>query len=425
MKIELNQEDLKKYLHFAFLGNYVINGCREPSKVIQEYEVLEKKLYALYYKVCCFGFESAMENTLADIRDRVYDELAEYIDQFENEIWLEKTAEIVAEREFETEKDEEMRMRKTFVAEILIQKRLRSDGGRIVHIDFPDLKFQTTKQIAHENNRWIWCANAQRLPCKPPRVCVLSAFVSVHPEQTEVGHKLRSVVSHEILRVSERVGAVQPRNAAHHQQMESVVRVHEKGQNGIHRRYVRLNGRFQSPVGRIKCPKIFLSAGADIDGVLPFGRAVRDREAVSVGVFRGIRHGNFRIVEDLLRFARGECVNIRVPEPAAPAAVYAEEDVLRSVARKIGKQNGGQISRVFLRRNFCDGFARFRLRHDDADLPRKQSLVVEGRIQGDILLAFARDAPARAGDQRGLRFPRGGCLRRRSRRHCSDQGSCT
>ena len=90
---------------------------------------------------------------MADIRDRVYDELAEYIDQFENEIWLEKTAEIVAEREFETEKDEEMRMRKTFVAEILIQKRLRSDGGRIVHIDFPDLKFQTTKQIAHENNR--------------------------------------------------------------------------------------------------------------------------------------------------------------------------------------------------------------------------------------------------------------------------------
>ena len=153
MKIELNQEDLKKYLHFAFLGNYVINGCREPSKVIQEYEVLEKKLYALYYKVCCFGFESAMENTLADIRDRVYDELAEYIDQFENEIWLEKTAEIVAEREFETEKDEEMRMRKTFVAEILIQKRLRSDGGRIVHIDFPDLKFQTAKQIAYEGNR--------------------------------------------------------------------------------------------------------------------------------------------------------------------------------------------------------------------------------------------------------------------------------
>ena len=147
MQIELQQEELKKLLHCVFLGNYVINGCREPSQVIEGYKVFERKIYMIYYEACHRGFEVAEENELADIRDRVYDELAEYIDQFEYDIWIEKTAELVAEKEFSFDACDEIRMRKRFIAEMLFKERLQQEGCKIVNVDFYELNFKLAKRI--------------------------------------------------------------------------------------------------------------------------------------------------------------------------------------------------------------------------------------------------------------------------------------
>ena len=103
MKIEIRLTDAeyRRLMRLAFLGNYVVNGCKSPDRERGEYSALAEKLYRLWYG-CVSGIaaEDAEENEIADIRDGVYDEVCGELEAFERDIRAEAAADMLAADRF-------------------------------------------------------------------------------------------------------------------------------------------------------------------------------------------------------------------------------------------------------------------------------------------------------------------------------------
>ena len=71
----------------VFLGNYDVNGCRSPEE-LGEYNALADMIYRERYAQTT-GIrdrEEIEDNEIADVRDRLYDEVREYLEAFEEDV---------------------------------------------------------------------------------------------------------------------------------------------------------------------------------------------------------------------------------------------------------------------------------------------------------------------------------------------------
>ena len=78
--ISMTAAEFSLLAQLVFLGNYVVNGCRSPKEELGEYNALADMIYRERYA------EAAEENEIADVRDRLYDEVREYLEAFEEDV---------------------------------------------------------------------------------------------------------------------------------------------------------------------------------------------------------------------------------------------------------------------------------------------------------------------------------------------------
>ena len=86
MKLKLKEKEWRRLLRLAFLGNYVINGCRPPRAEKEGYAALADKLYRLQYRRTYPGNGKPEPNEVADLREQVYGEVNAFLEQFEEDV---------------------------------------------------------------------------------------------------------------------------------------------------------------------------------------------------------------------------------------------------------------------------------------------------------------------------------------------------
>ena len=86
MIIRLTDEQIYALAELAYLGNYVVNSLRDPSKEIKKYSDLADSLYCMIYNCRNKNAGMAEDNEIADVRDRVGAGAEEYLGAFEKDI---------------------------------------------------------------------------------------------------------------------------------------------------------------------------------------------------------------------------------------------------------------------------------------------------------------------------------------------------
>lgn len=152
--LEMDQEEWQTLLELVFLGEYAVNACRPPKEISQKHRDAANALYRRHYEqtVKVSDPEAIEDNEIADIRDEVYDSVQEYLERFEEDVCLEKLAELFAEREYPpTEGDAEEQNLKRGLAEKYIRRRLQEKGLSAIRLDIPDLR----RKVEEDWSRWI------------------------------------------------------------------------------------------------------------------------------------------------------------------------------------------------------------------------------------------------------------------------------
>ena len=95
--LEMDQEEWQTLLELVFLGEYAVNACRPPKEISQKHRDAANALYRRHYEqtVKVSDPEAIEDNEIADIRDEVYDSVQEYLERFEEDVCLEKLAELL------------------------------------------------------------------------------------------------------------------------------------------------------------------------------------------------------------------------------------------------------------------------------------------------------------------------------------------
>ena len=86
--ISMTAAEFSLLAQLVFLGNYVVNGCRSPQEELGEYNALADMIYRERYAQTT-GIrdrEEIEDNEIADVRDRLYDEVREYLEAFEEDV---------------------------------------------------------------------------------------------------------------------------------------------------------------------------------------------------------------------------------------------------------------------------------------------------------------------------------------------------
>lgn len=131
-------EAFRTLAELVYLGNVVINGNRKTGQTVEKYEKTADKIYRQYYilenSVSDAG--AIEENEIGDVRDRLYDRVKRYLDDFERDAYIGKLSELFAERMYPTGNvyDEE-RLLRGRAAELLCGRELVRQGDNIVRID--------------------------------------------------------------------------------------------------------------------------------------------------------------------------------------------------------------------------------------------------------------------------------------------------
>lgn len=85
--IRLTREKCRRLAQLVFLGNYVVNGWRAPREELEEYDLLAEELCRAEYAFSTgIAAEDAEENEIADVRDRLSDEVCGHLEAFEKDV---------------------------------------------------------------------------------------------------------------------------------------------------------------------------------------------------------------------------------------------------------------------------------------------------------------------------------------------------
>ena len=120
MTITINQEEERYLLHCVYLGLLVINGNRKNGEQREEYNEFAENLY----KRVCGKEEEITDNEAAGVRDKIYDEVAAFVEDYENAVFREKMAESFAQEKYPVVNGEENSVFINLVAERLYEKIL-------------------------------------------------------------------------------------------------------------------------------------------------------------------------------------------------------------------------------------------------------------------------------------------------------------
>lgn len=143
MTITINQEEEKYLLHCVYLGLLVINGNRKNGEQREEYNEFSENIY----KQVCGKEEGLTDNEAAGVRDKIYDEVSAFVEDYENAVFREKMAESFAQEKYPVVNGEEDSVFINLVAERLYEKIL-SEGNIQSYIKAPDISDLFTKAIS-------------------------------------------------------------------------------------------------------------------------------------------------------------------------------------------------------------------------------------------------------------------------------------
>ena len=152
-EIKISQEELQRLGQLVFLGQYVMNWPRNYDDGISEYDNLADYIYRnLYiYETGVTDLGIIEGNEIADIRDRLYDTVKDYIELFENELWLDITAETIADKYFPITDYDDEQIEQNRMAEKLLKNKLIRSGRAAVNDDFRDLFIEVENRICKNN----------------------------------------------------------------------------------------------------------------------------------------------------------------------------------------------------------------------------------------------------------------------------------
>ena len=142
MTITINQEEERYLLHCVYLGLLVINGNRKNGEQREGYNEFAEDIYK---QVC--GKEEIADNEVAGMRDKIYDEVAAFVEDYENAVLREKMAESFAQEKYPVVNGKEDSVFINLVAERLYEKIL-SEGNIQSYIKAPDISDLLTKAIS-------------------------------------------------------------------------------------------------------------------------------------------------------------------------------------------------------------------------------------------------------------------------------------
>ena len=143
MTITINQEEERYLLHCVYLGLLVINGNRKNGEQREEYNEFAENIY----KQVCGKEEGFTDNEAAGVRDKIYDEVAAFVEDYENAVFREKMAESFAQEKYPVVNGEEDSVFINLVAERLYEKIL-SEGNIQSYLKAPDISDLLTKAIS-------------------------------------------------------------------------------------------------------------------------------------------------------------------------------------------------------------------------------------------------------------------------------------
>lgn len=143
MTITINQEEERYLLHCVYLGLLVINGNRKNGEQREEYNEFAENIY----KQVCGKEEGITDNEVAGMRDKIYDEVAAFVKDYENAVLREKMAESFAQERYPVVSGDENSVFVNLVAERLYEKIL-SEGNIQSYLKAPDISDLLTKVIA-------------------------------------------------------------------------------------------------------------------------------------------------------------------------------------------------------------------------------------------------------------------------------------
>lgn len=143
MTIRLNQGEEKYLLHCIYLGVFMINGNRKNGEQREEYNEFAENIY----KQVCGKEKGITDNEVAGMRDKIYDEVAAFLEDYENAVLREKMAESFAQEKYPVVNGEEDSVFINLVAERLYEKIL-SEGNIQSYIKAPDISDLLTKAIS-------------------------------------------------------------------------------------------------------------------------------------------------------------------------------------------------------------------------------------------------------------------------------------
>lgn len=136
IEIKLSKDELDRLVQFVFLGNFVINGIRLPQDCLMDYETLAKKIYDVKLNLG-ENKSDKNENELADLKDRIYDSVSEYLEAYEQDMYLEKLAKRVTDINYPLNGYDEKALFLNFRAEEIYIKILKENGDAYVHMGTP------------------------------------------------------------------------------------------------------------------------------------------------------------------------------------------------------------------------------------------------------------------------------------------------
>lgn len=143
MTIRLNQGEEKYLLHCVYLGVLMVNGNRKNGEQREEYNEFAENIY----KQVCGKEEGITDNEVAGMRDKIYDEVAAFVEDYENAVLREKMAESFAQERYPVVSGDENSVFVNLVAERLYEKIL-SEGNIQSYLKAPDISDLLTKVIA-------------------------------------------------------------------------------------------------------------------------------------------------------------------------------------------------------------------------------------------------------------------------------------
>lgn len=96
MKFTMEEKVARYLLHCIYLGQYVVNAARPSDRRLEEYDLLAEQIYKQYIAGTEeIPYEAVTDRQVADLRDRILDEVSKYLESFERDVLREKVSELL------------------------------------------------------------------------------------------------------------------------------------------------------------------------------------------------------------------------------------------------------------------------------------------------------------------------------------------